>query len=244
MGRQILPAAGSLLTGWSIDANYPRIVPPRQRPSSRRPDPIRDPEAARARIMAAATAEFASHGFAGARMDRIAQAAPVAKGLLFHHFGSKEGLYRAVLERIYGTLRRRQDESRLLELGPVDGMRRLAVETFRSFREAPEITALMNEENLHRARHLREIPGVRSLYNTLFEVMEKLLEEGRAQGVFRGDVEPIGLYVALSGLGYFYCANRWTLAAAFAGDLFRPRRIRDYEEMIGDMVVAYLRAEG
>ncbi|MDB5415148.1 MAG: TetR family transcriptional regulator [Rubritepida sp.] len=204
---------------------------------------IRDPEAARARILAAATAEFAAHGFAGARMDRIGQSATVAKGLLFHHFGNKEGLYRAVLERIYGALRRRQDECRLTRLGPVEGMRRLVVDTFRGFREMPEITALMNEENLHRGRHLREVAGVPMLYDTLFEAMEGLLKDGRDQGVFRGDVDPIGLYVAMSGLGYFYCANRWTLSAAFAGDLFQPERIADYEVLVGDMIIAYLRVK-
>lgn len=58
----------------------------------------------------------------------------------------------------------------------------------------------------------------------------------------RDGVDPVALYVALSGLGYFYCANRWTLGAAFAGDLFAPPRIAGYEAMIGDMVVAYLTA--
>jgi TetR/AcrR family transcriptional regulator len=230
-----------MLTGWSIDANYPRIVAPRQRPSAR--DATRDPEAARARIMAAATAEFATHGFAGARMDRIAQSAPVAKGLLFHHFGSKEGLYRAVLERIYAMLRERQDEYRLAEYGPLEGMRRLVVDTFRSFREMPEITALMNEENLHRARHLSTVARVPMLYNPLFEAMAELLRQGREQGIIRAEADPVELYVALSGLGYFYCANRWTLSAAFAGDLFQPQRIASYEKLIGDMVVAYLRAD-
>ncbi len=193
--------------------------------------------------MAAATAEFASHGFAGARMDRLAQTAAVAKGLLFHHFGSKEGLYRAVLERIYATLREQQNEYRLAELGPLEGMRQLVVDTFRTFREMPEITALMNEENLHRARHLSTVARVPMLYNPLFDAMAELLRKGREQGVIRAGADPVELYVALSGLGYFYCANRWTLSAAFAGDLFQPQRIDSYEKLIGDMVVAYLRAD-
>lgn len=193
--------------------------------------------------MTAAIAEFATHGFAGARMDRIARAAPVAKGLLFHHFGSKEGLYRAVLERIYAMLRERQDEYRLADFPPLEAMRRLVVDTFRSFREMPEITALMNEENLHRARHLSTVTRLPMLYNPLFEAMGELLKKGREQGIIRADADPVELYVALSGLGYFYCANRWTLSAAFAGDLFRPERIDSYEKLIGDMVVAYLRAD-
>jgi AcrR family transcriptional regulator len=49
----------------------------------------------RDRILAAAEAEFATHGFQGARVDRIASSAAVNKQLLFHYFDSKAGLHRA-----------------------------------------------------------------------------------------------------------------------------------------------------
>jgi TetR/AcrR family transcriptional regulator len=196
--------------------------------------------AAREAILRAAIAEFTAKGLAGARMAAIAQAAGVAKGLAFHHFGSKEGLWTAALEQVYRLLRSGQDEVALLALGPVEGMRRLTTETFRLFREHPEITALMNEENLHRARHLGAAPGVPLLYSPLFATMERLLEEGRRQGLFRAEVDVRALYVALSGLGYFPCANRWTLSAAFAGDLFEPARLAAYEALAGEMVVAFL----
>ena len=54
----------------------------------------------RERILAASEREFASHSFAGARVERIAAAAGVNKQLLFHYFGSKAGLYRAVAESV------------------------------------------------------------------------------------------------------------------------------------------------
>ena len=200
----------------------------------------RDAEAARAAILDAAIAEFTAKGLAGARMEAIAQAAGVAKGLAFHHFGSKDGLWAAALAEIYRRLRVGQDEAALDALGPVEGMRRLVTDTFRLFRDHPEIVALMNEENLHRARHLRAAKSIPKLYNPLFEAIERLLREGRALGLFREDVDVTALYVALSGLGYFYCANRWTLSAAFAGDLFEPKRVATYEAMLGDMVLAYL----
>ena len=55
--------------------------------------PIRDADATRARIMAAATAEFAEHGLAGGRVDRIAAAAQTNKAQLYHYFGNKETLF-------------------------------------------------------------------------------------------------------------------------------------------------------
>jgi AcrR family transcriptional regulator len=60
-----------------------------------------DPEGRRARIRDAATREFARVGFREARLDRIAKAAGVAEGTVYHQFGSKLGLLVAVGEE-YG----------------------------------------------------------------------------------------------------------------------------------------------
>ncbi|RMI31698.1 TetR family transcriptional regulator [Nocardia stercoris] len=59
----------------------------------------RDPEATKARIFAAATAEFAGFGIAGARIDRIAKAAKANKQLIYAYFGDKQQLFEQVLER-------------------------------------------------------------------------------------------------------------------------------------------------
>jgi len=52
---------------------------------------------ARERILRAATEEFAEHGFSGARINRIAEAANSNKQLIYHYFRSKDGIYAAVL---------------------------------------------------------------------------------------------------------------------------------------------------
>src|SRR5262245_11749501 len=57
----------------------------------------RNPERSRERILAAAQEEFSEHGFAGARVERIAQRAGLNKQLISHHFGGKQALYDAVL---------------------------------------------------------------------------------------------------------------------------------------------------
>jgi AcrR family transcriptional regulator len=59
----------------------------------------RDLNRTRERIMAAALKEFAAHGFAGARTDAIAHRARVNERMIFYCFDSKEGLYRAVLQK-------------------------------------------------------------------------------------------------------------------------------------------------
>lgn len=59
----------------------------------------RDPEGTRDALLEAALAEFSAHGFAGARTGAIAARAGVNKQLISHHFGGKDGLYRALIER-------------------------------------------------------------------------------------------------------------------------------------------------
>lgn len=59
----------------------------------------RNPERSRARILAAALKEFAAKGFAGARVDAIARRANINKRMLYHYFGDKEELFKAVLRK-------------------------------------------------------------------------------------------------------------------------------------------------
>jgi len=63
----------------------------------------RDPVRTRQRILRAARREFVSKGFPGARVDAIAGAASVNKRMLYHYFGDKEALYRAVLREGIAT---------------------------------------------------------------------------------------------------------------------------------------------
>src|SRR5499426_1087349 len=63
----------------------------------------RDPVRTRERILRAARREFVAKGIAGARVDAIARAASVNKRMLYHYFGDKEALYRAILREGIAT---------------------------------------------------------------------------------------------------------------------------------------------
>ncbi|GAA3998903.1 TetR family transcriptional regulator [Allokutzneria multivorans] len=60
----------------------------------------RDPSATKASLLAAARVEFAAHGAAGARVDRIAERAGVSKERIYGYFGSKDKLFDAVLDEV------------------------------------------------------------------------------------------------------------------------------------------------
>ncbi|MFI6104873.1 TetR family transcriptional regulator [Streptomyces sp. NPDC051310] len=59
----------------------------------------RDSSATKARLLDAALTEFAAHGIAGARVDRIAEAAGANKRLIYVYFGNKEQLFDHVMQR-------------------------------------------------------------------------------------------------------------------------------------------------
>ena len=77
-----------------------------------------DPERTRAEILEAATHEFAEKGLAGARVDVIAEATRTSKRMIYYYFGSKEGLYIAVLEAEYRRIRAAEAALHLEDLPP------------------------------------------------------------------------------------------------------------------------------
>jgi AcrR family transcriptional regulator len=88
-------AAEETTSGKSATPSGPRQL--RRRPDD--PGRQRDPVGTRRAILAAAGAEFGAHGFDGARVVRIAEAAGVSHQLITYYFGGKRGLYEALSER-------------------------------------------------------------------------------------------------------------------------------------------------
>ena len=82
---------------------------------------MRDPDRTRRRILDAALKEFSARGFAGARVGGIARRAQVNKRMLYHYFGDKEGLFRAVLRHKISE-RQSRVEAQISENEPVSRM--------------------------------------------------------------------------------------------------------------------------
>lgn len=212
-----------------------KAAPRRGRP------PLRDAARTRERILKTATAEFTEKGYDGARVDEIVRRAKISKNLVYHYFDSKEQLFIEVMEGMYRVMRERQAEQSFADLSPEDDMRKLVTFTFQVFLDHPEVIALLNIENLHKARHIRRSGNIPALYNPLIAAIEDLLRRGQAAGVFRDGVDPVDLYISISGLGYFYLANRHTLGTVFKTDLEAPARIEQRLTHMNEVILGYLR---
>ena len=154
------------------------------RPSMPDNTPALSPRAAatRQRILDAALAEFAAKGLAGARVDEIAARAGANKRMLYAHFGNKEDLWLTVLERAYAAKREEERALRVDALPPAEAMRRLVEFNLRYTAAHPEFVALLNQENIHRAEHLRRSAQVPALYSPLLESLRAVLARGRGGG--------------------------------------------------------------
>jgi AcrR family transcriptional regulator len=199
----------------------------------------RDPEGMRLRILEAAKQEFATHGLAGARVDRIAANAGANKRMLYYHVGKKDDLYLAVLEGAYEKIRVEERGLDLEHLDPPKAIERLIDFTWNYFIRNPEFLALLNTENLARARHLKRSTKVKSMHSPFVEMIRTVIRRGVESGDFAVAVDPVQLYISIAALCFFYLSNSATLSVIFGRDLL-TREAKD--ERLDHMVALVLAA--
>jgi TetR/AcrR family transcriptional regulator len=153
----------------------------------------------RARILEGAADEFAAAGFAGARIDRIARRTRFNVRMIYYHFGSKKGLYRAVLENIYEQM------SRILEALPVSAPNR-TLEAFGMYidllTEHPRFADVLVRELLDGARHLK------ALWKDRPELFKQIHVHARAlvdEGIKAGEIKPLDPALTVMSLTSIVC---------------------------------------
>ena len=200
----------------------------------------RDADRTRQEILVAAMSEFAEKGLGGARIDAIAERAGVNKRLLYYYWGSKDSLFLAVLEQTYADIRSAEQALRLEAIEPAEAIRRLVAFTWNHYVQHPEFLNLLNSENLHRARHLKQSKRIREMNSPLIQSLGVVLERGRHAGVFRGGIDPVQLYISIAGLAYFYLSNNPTLSTIFGRDLMTAKARTERLSHITEVVMGYV----
>jgi len=153
-------------------------------------------------ILAAAEIEFATNGFASARTESIAARANVVKGLIFHYFKSKEGLYDAVLVRAYQPLRDAIDQSLDQSLSSTDALLTFVERLLAAMTEHPLSPVILMLESIQGGGQNIRKSGMPSLYSHV----EALLKNGIASGEFR-EMDPGNGAINIIGLcAFYFCA--------------------------------------
>ncbi len=199
---------------------------------------VRDARQTQADILSVATAEFAAKGLAGARVDEIARQTATTKHMIYYYFGSKDGLYRAVLENVYRNFRVAEQGADAADLAPEDALREMVAATFDFHVTHPDHVRIIMNENLTNGRHMA---GVESLdtRRDVVPALAAILGRGEALGVFRSGIDPLQLHMTISALSFYFVSNRFTLGHIFARDLTDPAILAERRAHVLGVVMGY-----
>lgn len=202
-----------------------------------------DPEETKRNILEVATQEFSAMGLTGARVDAIAERTSTTKRMLYYYFESKEGLYQAVLEKVYSDIRALEQDLHVSELDPAEGMCKLVEFTFDYHDRHRDFVRLIAIENIHGAKYVEQLKTFKNSNASAIHTIEDLLARGVASGQFRNDVDAIDLHLLISSLCFHRVGNRHTFGTAFGRDPSHPRLRTRHRAMIVDAVMRFLRNE-
>jgi AcrR family transcriptional regulator len=215
-------------------------------PSRRRPRPKqlrrarRTPTESRERILRAATREFVTHGFAGARVSRIVGNAGSNPRMLYHYFGSKSQLYVAVLEEALGGLRRRELQIGIDRRDPREGLLQLFDFMSQHFEHSTYLVRLLSAENLLKAKYMRKSSRIPEMSSPVLTMIEQLIARGTQAGQLPPGLDGLRLYVLMVALSQFHLSNSHTLSVIFGRDLsdpaWRSNRAADARRMLAALL--------
>ncbi len=149
----------------------------------------RDSSRTRRRLLDAALTEFAERGLAGARVDRIGAAAGVNKAQIYHHFGSKDGLFEAVFDAVV--------ERTLTEI-PIDptNLPEYAAKLYDSYVAHPDVLRLATWHTLEGARL---VPAITASYEHKLRTLAKAQRDGVLTSRYSPEVL-LSQLLAISGM--------------------------------------------
>jgi AcrR family transcriptional regulator len=216
-----------------------RAKAPRARNGGRRR--VNDPEGTKRNILEVATREFARKGYGGARVDAIAARTRTSKRMIYYYFGDKEGLYLAVLEESYSSIRRTEATLDLERLPPEKALSTLVAFTFDYQNAHPEFVRLVMNENILDGIHMARSKTIGRLNNVVIDALKDLLARGRRAGVFRRDLDPLEVHMTISALCVFNVANRATFSTIFKHDMTSPKALTARRAQVVDIVLSYVK---
>jgi AcrR family transcriptional regulator len=175
-------------------------------------------------LLRAAVEVFANKGFSGARVEEIAQRAKANKAMIYYHFGSKEGLYKAVLLRHMSGIHREIGSAIEAERDPVRRLQRLYRSLGDAFRERSTLPFIMLREILAGGAHM-DVEVARA-FKGIVDLVRASIEEGRAQGRIRA-LNPIFVHFMMVAPLIIFSVSRpfrerLLPVAAPAGDRITP----------------------
>lgn len=186
----------------------------------------RNPDRTRGLLLRAATRLFSERGYDGVAVDDIVAAAGVNKRMVYHYFGSKDGLYSEVLRDVFNRLAAIELKAVGESGSPEEAIAGILESYFAFLGENPEFVNLISWENLHQGQFVKRHPDLLSK-NPVLGRLREAVGEGVALGVFHPGIDVKHLLISLISLCFVYHANRFTLSQSVGLDLQSPRVLKE-----------------
>lgn len=133
--------------------------------------------------------------------------------------GSKECLYKAVLDHAFRSARFREDSFDPGLGSPLEALTRFVEDAFDTFASRPDFVRLLTMENLSGAVHIKNSLLISRLNQRGFKHIESIVRRRKGDGTMRSDITPLDVYINLVGMCYYHAANRTGYLASFKGRL-------------------------
>lgn len=206
---------------------------------------VRDASAqeTRGNILRAATKVFARYGFDGGSVGKISTLAKSHDRMIYYYFGSKEGLFVAVLEDLYRRMDAMEMKAAPDPSKPLEALATLIRFKLHYYWNNPDFLALLNSENLQRGKHLIKLQRKGEYSALALQNIQKILAGGVEQGLFRPDIRARDLFLLIASTAYFYAANRYTLSTFLGEDLGSEESLRHWETFVADSVLQVVKTK-
>ena len=199
----------------------------------------RDADRSKEQILQAAENAFAEKGFYGARVDEIADGANINKRMLYAYFGDKEALYKQVLFRVYARMEAVEKELTSYAYSGEQLIREIIKVYFAFLKTDKNFVRILMWENLNQGKYLHEMESDRIKRSTIQYFVSEL-EAGKAEGIFRMDMDPWHTALSLITICFANFSNQYTLSKLFGRNLADEELIEERRKYTTDMMLSYL----
>ncbi len=144
-------------------------------------------EERRRQILDAAVRAFAKKGYHACRVSDIAEEAGVAYGLVYHYFESKDAVLESIFREMWGMMVGAINAVEEIEESPREQLRKSCAIVLRTWRDYPDVVRVLVREVARSGEQLqREVEEIAHA----FEALQRIIERGQEQKVFRDDLSP------------------------------------------------------
>lgn len=181
----------------------------------------------RTAVFRAAAAEFSERGYEGAGVDRIAARARVNKAMIYYHFGSKRGVYLAILRDMFLEVGARARGIADADATAPEKLDRWILAIIEEATARPWFPPIMLREVASGGPHLD--PETLGMMNAVFDTIRDVVAQGQREGVFRADADPVLTHLTiLPSILIFLVRLRLIAGNKAARGLFAPRQMDDF----------------